>query len=73
MLDFASNAVVYWQIETIKNFFDVNCEKNQVDPNEAIVSFLDVEFDEYRIVEFLNEQLDPAEMLAVEIKQYGFT
>lgn len=96
MLDYATNAVVYWPVETIRAEFEANHE----DPQQLIAKFLSgAEADEEefwqkvktnlqagkvrlvfvadkvptelrRVVEFLNQQMDPAEVLAVEIKQY---
>ena len=97
MLDYAANAVVHWSLENIVAKFEARCEKEGIDPHEAVKSALEVDPDMFwehvktnlqagkvrmvfvadeipkelrRIVEFLNEQMDPAEVLAVEVKQY---
>ncbi len=98
MLDYASNAVVYWPIEEVRSRFVSRCEAENTDPDEELARFLGEEdvdsfwsrvktnlqagkirllfvADEIpselrRVVEFLNSQMDPAEVLAVEIKQY---
>lgn len=99
MLDYASNAAVYWSIDKIKAYFEANCQNNKNNPDEILNEFLDelTDADEFwqkaktnlqagkvrlvfvsdnipyelqRIVEFLNEQMDPAEVLAIEIRQY---
>jgi hypothetical protein len=100
MLDYASNAVVYWPVETIRTKFEITCRDRCLDPNLVLEKFLndEINVEEFwtktktnlragrvrmlfvaneippelrRIVEFLNEQMDPAEVLAVEIKQYS--
>jgi hypothetical protein len=99
MLDYASNAVVYWPIESLKARFDQTCAESGLDPDAAISDILSPEqsIDEYwmkaklnlqagkvrlvfiadsipselrRIVEFLNDQMDPAEVLAIEVRQF---
>ena len=98
MLDYASNAVVYWPVEEVRCRFVSRCEAENTDPDEELARFLGEEdvdsfwsrvktnlqagkirllfvADEIpselrRVVEFLNSQMDPAEVLAVEIKQY---
>lgn len=99
MLDYASNAIVYWSLDKIKAFFEASCEKNNLDPEKVLNQFIDedkdpeefwsnvkinlqagkirlvfvadiIPFELQRIVEFLNEQMDPAEVLALEVKQY---
>ena len=100
MLDYASNAVVYWPVETIQAKFEITCRDRGLDPNLILEKFLNEEINAEdfwiktktnlrtgrvrmlfvaneippelrRVVEFLNEQMDPAEVLAVEIKQYS--
>ncbi|MDQ1262127.1 MAG: hypothetical protein QG575_1308 [Euryarchaeota archaeon] len=100
MLDYASNAVVYWPVETIRAKFEITCRDRGQDSNLVLEKFLNEEIntEEFwtktktnlrmgrvrmlfvaneippelrRIVEFLNEQMNPAEVLAVEIKQYS--
>jgi hypothetical protein len=97
MLDYAANAVVYWQIEALRSQFEKHWGENA---EQQLFSFLGADSDPEqfwqqvktnlqagkvrlifvadiipvelrRIVEFLNEQMDPAEVLAVEIKQYS--
>ena len=99
MMDYASNAVVYWPLEKINSMFEKTCGDNNADPDEKLAEFIgpEQESDTFwekvktnlkagkirmvfvadiisselqRIVEFLNEQMDPAEVLAVEIKQF---
>jgi len=100
MMDYASNAVVYWPIEKINSMFEKTCgDNNNIDPDEKLAEFIGPEQESdifwekvktnlqagkirmlfvadeipselQRIVEFLNEQMDPAEVLAVEIKQF---
>jgi hypothetical protein len=99
MLDYASNAVVYWPIDKIKSMFEITCEKKQLNSEQCLTDFLGAgsTIDEFwakfktnlqagkvrmifvadeipselqRVVEFLNEQMDPAEVLALEIKQF---
>jgi len=97
MLDYASNAVVYLQVEEMianvnLNFPDLDmanilCHELEFegDPDEfwgkvktnlqagkvRMVFLADVIPPELkRMVEFLNEQMDPAEAFAVEVKQY---
>ncbi|MGB0562577.1 MAG: hypothetical protein ACPGVO_12370 [Spirulinaceae cyanobacterium] len=99
MLDYAANAAVYWPVESIVDQFEVNCRRQNRDPEQVFADFLGAEAHEeqfwqqvktnlqagkirlvfvadhvpagvQRVVEFLNKQIDPAEVLAVEIKQY---
>ncbi|NEO86789.1 MAG: hypothetical protein F6J87_21405 [Spirulina sp. SIO3F2] len=99
MLDYAANAGVYWPVESIVDQFEVNCRRQNRDPEQVFADFLGSEANEekfwqqvktnlqagkirlmfvadhipaemQRVVEFLNKQMDPAEVLAVEIKQY---
>ena len=99
MLDYAANAVLYLPIQTIRERFEVQCEKRGKTPEQELLETLGIDDDDEtfwqkvkvnlqagkvrlvfvadeipselrRIVEFLNEQMDPAEVLAVEIKQY---
>ncbi|MDB9314352.1 hypothetical protein PN462_14665 [Spirulina sp. CS-785/01] len=99
MLDYAANAVVYWPVESILDQFEINCRRQNRDPEQVFEDFLGSDADEeqfwqrvktnlqagkirlifvadrippeiQRVVEFLNKQMDPAEVLAVEIKQY---
>jgi len=101
MLDYAANALTYWDVERLSAHFEANCEKEGLDPAERIAELLgqegDTDVDAFwgrvkdnlragklrmvfmadeipdelqRIVEFLNRQMDPAEVLAVEIRQY---
>jgi len=99
MLDYASNASVYWQVEAIKNLFESTCQKQDLDPDVVLRDFISDSDDPEnfwrkvksnlqdgkirmlfvadaipaelrRIVEFLNSQMNRAEVLAIEIKQY---
>ncbi len=100
ILDYASNAVVYWSIEKIRTRYEAMCDERDVDPGEELLDRLGIndDIEEFwqriktnlqagrvrlliiadaipkevqRIVEFLNNQMDPAEFLAVEIKQFA--
>ncbi len=99
MLDYAANAVLYWPVESILDQFEINCRRQNRDPEQVFEDFLGENADEeqfwqqvktnlqagkirlifvadhipaamQRVIEFLNKQMDPAEVLAVEIKQY---
>ena len=99
MMDYASNAVVYWPLEKINSMFEKTCIEKKENPDEKLAEFIGPEQESeafwqqvktniqagkirmifvadeipselQRIVEFLNEQMDPAEVLAVEIKQF---
>lgn len=99
MLDYASNATVYWRDGRIRDQFERDCEESGRDPDAEFQKIADEETtakefwedvdsnlqqgkirmvfvaDEIpselkRIVEFLNEQMNLAEVLAVEVKQY---
>jgi hypothetical protein len=99
MLDYAANAIVYWQIDKIRDMFEATCKQQGIDPQVALDEFLNSSDDSdvfwqkaktnllegkirmlfvadeipvelRRIVEFLNSQMDRAEVLAVEIKQF---
>lgn len=99
MLDYASNAMVFWPIERIISQFNAQCSERGVEPEAELRALLGEEADpnEFwarvqdnlrvgkirlvfvsdaipdelrRVVEFLNRQMNPAEVLAVEIKQY---
>ena len=99
MIEYAANAVTYWNIEKIKHHFETRCNKLGLDPDQQLTDRLQIElaYEDYwekvtanlntgkirmlfiadeisfelkRMVEFLNEQMNPAEVLAVEIKQY---
>lgn len=99
MLDYAANAAVYWPVESIVDQFEVNCRRQNRDPEQVFADFLGSGANEeqfwqqvktnlqagkirlvfvadqipsgmQRVVEFLNKQIDPAEVLAVEVKQY---
>lgn len=100
MLDYAANAVAYWPIEHIQSAFAAECDRNGMNPQERLESFLGGRVDEEtfwtkvktnlqagrirmlfvadqvprelrRIIEFLNEQMDPAEVLGIEIRQFS--
>ncbi|WP_026079574.1 hypothetical protein [Spirulina subsalsa] len=99
MLDYAANVGIYWPVESILDQFEVNCHRQNRDPEQVFEEFFGGDGDEeqfwqqvktnmqagkirlifvadrispelQRMVEFLNKQMDPAEVLAVEIKQY---
>lgn len=99
MLEYASNAVVYWPLVVIRAKFDATCQARDLNSEDVLHDFLDHSEDSAafwqetndnmqkgkirilfvadeiprelrRIVELLNEQMTPAEVLAVEIKQF---
>ena len=99
MLDYASNAVLHWPIESIRATFEARCESEGKDSDELVEDLVRqrLSVDEFwdmartnlrqgkirllfvadvipqelrRIVEFLNGQMTPAEVLAVEIRQF---
>jgi len=100
MLDYASNAVMYWPIESIIAQFDLRCEREGINQDDLLSQLLgmDSEVEVFwqkaktnlqagkvrmvfvadeiptelrRVVEFLDEQMDPAQVLAIEVKQYA--
>ncbi len=100
ILEYAANAVTYWNAEKLQATFEVFCQKNGLDAKDKLRSVLEIEEDyaafwqkvednlkigqirllivadeiptELRgIIEFLNEQMNPAEILGVEIKQFS--
>jgi hypothetical protein len=99
MLDYASNAVLHWPIESIRATFEARCESEGKDSDELVEDLVGqrLSVDEFwdmartnlrqgkirllfvadvipqelrRIIEFLNGQMTPAEVLAVEIRQF---
>ena len=99
MLEYAANAVSYWDIDKIKIVYESRCEAQGLDPEHEWMSQFqsNMNYADYwvqvetnlktgkirmlfiadeipmelkQIVEFLNEQMNPAEVLALEIKQY---
>lgn len=105
MLEYAANAVAYWNVDSLRAKFSETCRHSESDPEERLNTFLGESFspagglspdtfwravsqnletakirlifvaDEIppelrRIVEFLNEQMKSAEVLAVEVKQF---
>jgi hypothetical protein len=100
MLEYAANAVQYWDVNRIIASFESRCDMLEIDPSELWARELDIEegsYEEYwdavktnmqvgkirllfvadvisselrQIVEFLNEQMNSVEVLAIEIKQY---
>jgi hypothetical protein len=101
MLDYAANGTLYWSLEQVISAFERRCERDGLDGDETIASFLedDSEWsaDEFwqavktnlqagrvrlvfvadripaelrRIIEFLNDQMDPAEVVGVEVPQF---
>ena len=57
-------------LETERSFY-TSMEDFRPEPSEIALSFVadEIPSELRRIVEFLNQQMDPAEVLAVEIKQ----
>lgn len=101
MLDYAANGTLYWSLDQITVAFERRCERDGLDPDEAIDRFLDdrpesgagdfwqtvktnlqagrvrlvfvadrIPSELRRIIEFLNDQMDPAEVIGVEVPQY---
>jgi hypothetical protein len=99
IIEYASNAVVYWPIESLRARFEQLCSERAVDPVSELTRFCGPEADlnEFwsrvhtnlqagrvrlvlvadvipqelrRMVEFLKGQMDPAEILAVEVRQF---
>jgi hypothetical protein len=100
ILEYASNAVVYWPVEKIQAELERECERRGRSIEEAFREHLDLELDAIgsfwdevkrnlqagkvrliivadeiptelrRILEFLNGQMDPAEIIGVEIRQF---
>jgi hypothetical protein len=99
ILDYASNAVSYWNIEEIIYRFEAQCKLTNKDSIITLQDFLQgnnepgnfweltkinlkagkirmliiadsIPKELQRIIEFLNEQMTPAEILGVEIKQF---
>lgn len=98
MLDYAANAVMYWPIEQLREFFERTSEQEGTSPDDRLHHLLgEADPEEFwvrvktnlqagrirmifvadeiprelrRIVEFLNEQMDPAEVLAIEVRQF---
>jgi len=100
MMDYAANAVVSWPIAEIRQEFDADCEKREIDPAKKMYESLGVEAEDVeqfwekveanllsknirllfvadtipkelkRIIEFLNETMQPTDVFGVELKQY---
>jgi hypothetical protein len=99
MLDYAANAVVYWQVERLRANFESTCEAEGSDPDALVRELVDetgepeqfweqvgtnlqagkirlvfvadeIPAELQRIVEFLNTQMSPAEVIAIEVRQY---
>ncbi|WP_437228011.1 hypothetical protein SH661x_000670 [Planctomicrobium sp. SH661] len=99
MLDYAANAITYWQEDQLQAPFLTRCEREGIKPSDFLDDFLNEEMtsEEFwhqakinlrsgrirlifisdvipaelrRIVEFLNAQMDPAEVFAIEVKQF---
>ena len=99
MLDYAANAVLYWQIDKLRSLYEARCEREGKDPDETLEEFLEdtdpeafwedvkvnlqagrvrlvfvadvIPRELLRIVEFLNGQMDPCEVLALEVRRYS--
>ncbi len=73
MMDYAANAVVYWPVERMRERF-AQTHGPLADLQERNIRLLfvadEIPTELQRIVEFLNEQMDRTEVLAVEIKQF---
>jgi hypothetical protein len=101
MLDYAANGTLYWSLEHITSSFERRCERDGIDPDEVVESFLEddsewsagefwqavktnlqagrvrlvfvadrIPSELRRIIEFLNDQMDPAEVVGVEVPQF---
>lgn len=101
MLDYAANGTLYWSLEQITSAFERRCERDGIDPDEIVESFLQddsewsagefwqavktnlqagrvrlvfvadrIPSELRRIIEFLNAQMDPAEVVGVEVPQF---
>jgi len=46
MLDYAANAVIHWPLETIRARFETQCQKLDLDPEEALQELLQGEGDD---------------------------
>lgn len=99
MLDYAANAVMYWQVDRLRSLFEARCARESRSPEDVLDQFLeDIEPEKFwedlkvnlqagrlrlvfvadeiprelqRIVEFLNSQMDPAEVLALEVRRFS--
>jgi hypothetical protein len=100
MLDYASNFVTYWSVDTLRSSLEKTCADDNRSVEVAIRELIgaDASVEEFwqkvktnlqakkirllfvadviplelrRIVEFLNEQMDPAEVLAIELRQFA--
>lgn len=99
MLDYAANGSAYWSLEQVIAAFERRCERENLDPEMQLATFLGDEqsvegfwqlaktnlqagrvrlvfvadkipSELRRIIEFLNKQMDPAEVLGLEVHQY---
>jgi hypothetical protein len=99
MLEYAANAVQYWDTSRIIASYEARCNENELNPQQELIQTLELEesYEEFwnkvktnleiskirllfiadeiplelrQIVEFLNEQMNNVEVLAIEIKQY---
>ena len=100
MLDYAANAVSWWQLKDLQDAFALTCQKLQQTPGETLAKLLDQpEPDEeaywkavqsnlrsgrirmlfvadviypelQRIIEFLNDQMNPAVVAGLELRAY---
>lgn len=101
MLDYAANAVSWWRVESLMEWFAAQCEKDGVSPLERISNVLGAVADDdssfwkgvqtnltggrirmvfvadrigpelERIIEFLNEQMNPATVLGLELHLFS--
>ena len=100
MLDYAANAVTYWNLDLLRAEFEEREQALGGDPETIVADLVaepDADYGEFwerartnlragrirlvfvadsistelqRIVEFLNQQMSPAEVIAIEIRQY---
>ena len=99
MLDYAANAVLYWQIDRLRTMFETRCSQTGQTAEKVLDEFLEdfepakfwddlktnlqagrlrlvfvadeIPRELQRIVEFLNAQMDPTEVLAVEVRRFS--
>lgn len=99
ILEYAANAVTYWNMDQLRQVFENRCKELALDPAAELIARLGREdYEQFwltardnlqqsklrllvvadsippelrRMVEYLNEQMRDAEVLAVEVRQYG--
>lgn len=99
LLDYAANAVAYWPVNRLRDWFEERCDSLDLDSERLISDLTDGgDADQFwsrvktnlqakklrlvfaadqipkelrRIIEFLNEQMDPTEVLGIELSRYS--